>query len=49
MGIEQELKNQGYRLEYEQNEGEDKKQVWMNDKAGMALRIEWIKIEKVRV
>ena len=48
MGIEQELKNEGYRLEYEHHDGEDKKQVWMNDKAGMALRIEWVKIEKVR-
>jgi len=46
MGIEDELKRQGYELEYESSDGEGHKQVWVNEKAGMAVRIEWMRVER---
>jgi len=45
MGIEDELKRQGYKLEYESSDGEDRKQVWVNEKRGMAVRIEWMRVD----
>jgi len=45
MGIEDELKRQGYELEYESSDGEDRKQVWVNEKLGMAVRIEWMRMD----
>ena len=47
MGIEQELQKQGYEYQYACELGEDRKQVWINKKAGIAIRIEWIRMEKV--
>ena len=47
MTIEKELQSQGYELEYGCSDNEDRKQVWVNKKAGMAIRIEWLKMEKV--
>jgi len=44
MGIEDELKKQGYELEYESTDGHDRKQVWVNEKLGMAVRIEWMRV-----
>ena len=45
MGIAEELRKQGYKLEYEYADGEDHTEVWISQKKGMALRIEWIRIE----
>jgi len=45
MGIEDELKRQGYEIEYESSDGEDRKQVWVNEKLGMAVRIEWMRVD----
>ena len=41
------LQKQGYELEYECTDLGDRKQVWLNKKSGMAVRIEWWKMEKV--
>ena len=41
-------KRQGYRLEYEHGDGEDHREVWINDDAGMAVKIEWMKVEKMQ-
>ncbi len=40
MGIADELKRQGYKLEYEHGDGEDHTEVWINDDSGMAVKIE---------
>ena len=48
MGIADELKRQGYKLEYEHGDGEDHTEVWINDEAGMAVKIEWMKIERMQ-
>ncbi len=45
MGIEDELEKQGYRLEYETTAGQDRKQVWVNRTACMAVRIEWMRVD----
>ena len=45
MGLEEELKKGGYNLEYEYDEGEDHTEVWTNEKAGKAVRIQWMKID----
>ena len=47
MSIEKALARQGYVLEYECTDFGDRKQVWLNKKIGMAVRIEWFKMEKV--
>ena len=48
MGITDKLKRQVYRLEYEYGDGEDHTEIWINDEAGMAVRIEWMKIERMQ-
>ena len=48
MGIADELKRHGYRLEYEHGDGKDHTEVWINDEAGMAVKIEWMKVEKMQ-
>ena len=45
MGIAEELKKECYNLEYEYDEGEDHTEVWTNERAGKAVRIQWMKIE----
>ena len=47
MTVEETLRSQGYELEYECTDLGDRKQVWINKKAGMAVRVEWFKMEKV--
>ena len=47
MSIEKTLERQGYELEYECTELGDRKQVWLNKKIGMAVRVEWFRMEKV--
>ena len=46
MGVHDELKKLGYRFEYEHGDSEDRTEVWINDEAGMAVRIEWFRMEK---
>ena len=45
MGIADELRNQGYKLEYEYGRSGDLTEVWVNKKAGMAVRIEWMSVD----
>ena len=45
MGIHDELRKLGYRFEYEHGNSEDRTEVWVNEEAGMAVRIEWMKVE----
>ena len=47
MGIAEGLEEEGYRLEYEYDFGEDHTEVWTNEAAGKAVRIEWMKIDDV--
>ena len=47
MGIHDELKREGFKFEYERYNGEDRTEVWTNEKAGMAVRIEWLKVNEV--
>lgn len=46
MGIHEELGRMGYRFEYEHGDSEDRKEVWVNEEAGMAVRIEWFRLDK---
>ncbi len=48
MGVADEFKRQGYRLEYEYGDGGDHTEVWINDEAGMAVKIERMKVEKMQ-
>lgn len=45
MGIAEELRREGYDLEYEYGEGEDRTEVWTNREAGKAVRIQWIAVD----
>ena len=45
MGIAEELKKQGYSLEYERDEHGDHAEVWINHKERMALKVVWMRIE----
>jgi len=44
MSVSDELRRQGYKLEYEYGNSEDKTEVWINETAGMAVRIEWMRV-----
>jgi len=45
MTIHDELRKLGYKLEYEYATNEDRTEVWINEKAGTAVRIEWMRVE----
>jgi len=45
MTIADELRKLGYKLEYEYGRNEDRTEVWINEKAGMAVRIEWMRVQ----
>ena len=45
MAIAEELKKEGYNLEYEYDEGEDHTEVWTNQEAGKAVRVHWMAID----
>jgi hypothetical protein len=45
MGIGEELRKMGYQFEYETGDSEDRKEVWINKTAGMAVRIEWFRLD----
>jgi len=46
MTIQEELRKLGYKLEYEYGPNEDRTEVWINEEAGMAVRIEWMRVSK---
>ena len=48
MGIAEQLEREGYEFQYERNEGEDRTEVWINRTKEIAVRIEWLKMEKER-
>jgi len=45
MTIADELRTLGYKLEYEYGHSGDRTEVWINEKLGMAVRIEWMRVE----
>ncbi len=45
MTIADELRSLGYKFEYEHGDSEERTEVWVNKKAGMAVRIEWMRVE----
>ena len=45
MGIAEELKKQGYKLDHEYGDGEDRMEGWINQEKRTALRMEWMRIE----
>ena len=48
MGIRQEMRNYGFRYEYGRNTmALDREELWMNEKGAMALRIEWLKLDRI--
>ena len=47
MGVREELQREGYRFEYEHGDSEGRTEVWVNEKAGMAVRIEWMRMDAV--
>ena len=48
MGIGEELKKMGYQFEYESGDSEDRTEVWTNEAVGMAVRIEWFRLDGVK-
>ena len=44
---DEELKKQGYELEYEHEDGEDHTEMWVNEKERMAVKIQWLKMHEV--
>ena len=48
MGIHDELGKMGYVFEYEHGDSEERTEVWINRKAGMAVRIEWFRLDEVK-
>ena len=46
MGIHEELSKMGYRFEYERGDSEDRTEIWVNKEAGMAVRIEWFRLDQ---
>jgi len=44
MSISEELRKLGYRFEYERTGDGERTEVWTNEEAGMAVRIEWMKV-----
>jgi len=46
MSFKDELKKMGYKYEYAQGEEGDRTEVWLNEEAGMAVRIEWMKVDE---
>jgi len=47
MSVADELRRLGYRFEYERKDGDDRTEVWVNTVLGIAVRIEWMKVEGV--
>jgi len=46
MSIGDELRELGYTFGYEHGNSEERIEVWVNEKAGTAVRIEWMKVDR---
>lgn len=44
MGIDEELRSQGYEFDCERSERETPAEVWVNRKAGLGIRLEWFRL-----
>ncbi len=44
--IREALRAEGYVFEYDYGDAEDRTEVWVNDEAKMAVRIEWLQIDE---
>ena len=44
MSIRRALEKEDYSFEYERRRGEDRIEVWTNEKTRMAVRIEWMRM-----
>ena len=45
MTIADELRRLGYTFQYDHGDSEERTEVWVNKKAGMAVRIEWMRVD----
>ena len=43
--IHDELRKLGYEFGYEHGDTGERTEVWVNEKAGMAVRIEWMRVD----
>ena len=48
MSIDEELIKEGYELDEGRNEDDYATQLWINEKTGQAIRIEWFPLMKAR-
>jgi len=46
MGIHDELRTMGYRFECDHGDSEERTEVWINEVARMAVRIDWMRIDE---
>ena len=44
MGIDKELQKQGYEFDIECSDREAPAEIWINEKAGFGVRLEWFKL-----
>lgn len=45
MRIHDALREEGFVFEYDYADGEDRTEIWVNEKQSMSVRIQWLKIE----
>ncbi len=45
MGIDTELRRQGYEFDIEYSDREAPAEIWINKEAGMGFRLEWFKLD----
>jgi hypothetical protein len=46
MGIDKELKKQGYEFDCDHSERESPAEIWINKKAGLGVRLEWFRLRR---
>ncbi len=46
MGIDTELRRQGYEFDIEYSDREAPAEIWINKKMGMGFRLQWFKLER---
>jgi len=44
MGIDKELRDQGYEFDYERSERESPAEIWINRKVGLGIRLKWFRL-----
>ena len=44
MGLDEELKRQGYEFDDERTEREAPVEIWINKKVGLGVRLEWLRL-----